>query len=215
MDLAGYYFVRELASRELVYGRSGVPGFSEYGPNEIAGIVLYARGFLVILFPPDPPVGLAIEETQYLSMEVSTCVFQTTGVLPRTGGCEIRVLCGPRVNAFSLASREVGTPQKPSRTPLSVSPTCGRRASLTAPWIQNCPTGFWLGPYWPAPLGLAGAGCRSAVAVALRASCFWRRSFFALFLIKIAARYGPTSNTPPMHCACCKESETGLRSKKF
>ena len=23
-------------------------------------------------------------------MEVSTCVFQTTGVLPRTGGCEIR-----------------------------------------------------------------------------------------------------------------------------
>ena len=49
MDLAGYYFVRE-SSRELVYGRSGVPGFSEYGPTAgIAGIVLCSRGFLVIL----------------------------------------------------------------------------------------------------------------------------------------------------------------------
>ena len=42
----GYYFVRELAFRELVYGRSGVPGFSECGPTGIAGIVLCARGFL-------------------------------------------------------------------------------------------------------------------------------------------------------------------------
>ena len=46
MDLAGYYFVRELASRELVYGRPEVPGFSECGPDGIAGIVLCARGVL-------------------------------------------------------------------------------------------------------------------------------------------------------------------------
>ena len=56
MDLAGYYFVRELAFRELVYGRSGVPGFSEYGPTGIAGIVLCARGFLFIL----PGVGQSL-----------------------------------------------------------------------------------------------------------------------------------------------------------
>ena len=56
MDLAGYYFVRELAFRELVYGRSGVPGFSECGPTGIAGIVLCARGFLFIL----PGVGQSL-----------------------------------------------------------------------------------------------------------------------------------------------------------
>ena len=56
MNLAGYYFVRELAFRELVYGRSGVPGFSECGPTGIAGIVLCARGFLVIL----PGVGQSL-----------------------------------------------------------------------------------------------------------------------------------------------------------
>ena len=47
MNLAGYYFVRELAFRELVYGRSGVPGFFECGPTGIAGIVLCARGVLI------------------------------------------------------------------------------------------------------------------------------------------------------------------------
>ncbi len=48
MNLAGYCFVRELAFRELVYGRSGVPGFSECGLTGIAGIVLCARGGVLI-----------------------------------------------------------------------------------------------------------------------------------------------------------------------
>ena len=39
-------FCQKLASRELVYGRPEVPGFSECGPDGIAGIVLCARGVL-------------------------------------------------------------------------------------------------------------------------------------------------------------------------
>ena len=123
------------------------------------------------------------------------------------------VFGGPSARGFPLASREVGIPKKTGWTPLPDFLRYSRRTSLTAPHIQNCPTGFWLGGYRPALSDWVGSECRPVASVALGATRFWRPSFFALLLIKIEARCVRTSNTPPMACVCYKESKTGLRSK--
>ena len=87
MNLAGYYFVRELAFRELVYGRSGVPGFSECGPTGIAGIVLCARGFLFMC-----PWGLG--EALLSGISFTLCVVRVGTSCPVSASLDLELGVG-------------------------------------------------------------------------------------------------------------------------